>query len=139
MPIKRVLRAKVVVGAALALLFGSGIVVGLAWDRTASASTPEAPPTAEREASSSRSDGRIVDGVGLSAAQDASVDSLVAFHRGRMRDLDAEFRPRYRAVVADLREEIKEVLTDEQRSMYEVLLEEHDAKRRARRSRGSKK
>ena len=78
MAIKRVLRAKVVVGAALALLFGSGIVVGLAWDQTASAGTPETPRTEERETDRSRNDGRIVDEVGLSAAQDESVDSLVS-------------------------------------------------------------
>jgi hypothetical protein len=137
MAIKRVLRAKVVVGAALALLFGSGVVVGLAWDRTASASTPE-PPRAEEPDREDRNDGRIVDRVGLSAAQKTSVDSLVAYHRGRMRNLDAEFRPRYRTVISDLREEIKEVLTDDQRSMYQALLEEHDAKRHSRRSRNSK-
>ncbi|HIF07168.1 MAG TPA: hypothetical protein EYQ64_09525, partial [Gemmatimonadetes bacterium] len=36
------LKAKLVAGTALVLLFGSGVVVGLAWDQTASASTPEA-------------------------------------------------------------------------------------------------
>ena len=35
------LKAKLVAGTALVLLFGSGIVVGLAWDQTANASTPE--------------------------------------------------------------------------------------------------
>ena len=33
-------KAKLVAAAALVFLFGSGVVVGLAWDQTASASTP---------------------------------------------------------------------------------------------------
>jgi hypothetical protein len=138
MAIKKVLRAKVVVGAALTLLFGSGIVVGLAWDQTASASVPETPSTAEPEAEEEGNDGRIVDAVGLSVVQDDSVDSMVAYHRSRMRDLDAEFRPRYRAVIEDLREDVKGILTDEQRAEYNVLLDEHDAKRHSRRSGNSR-
>ncbi len=138
MPIRRMLRAKVVAGAALTLLFGSGVVVGLAWDETASASTPEATRTEEPETDRDRNNGRVIDRVGLSEVQNASVDSLVAYYRGPMRDLNAEFRPRYRAVIGDLREAIKEILTDEQRAMYEVLLEEHDAKHHSRRSRDSK-
>jgi len=136
MAIKKVVRAKVVVGAALTLLFGSGIVVGivvdLAWDQTASASVPEVASTEEPTAEPERK--RIVDGVGLSVSQDAAVDSLVTYHVSRMRDLDAEFRPRYRAVIEDLREDVKVILTDEQRAEYNVLLDEHDAKRHARRS-----
>ena len=139
MAVKRVFRARAVVGVALVLLFGSGIVVGLAWDQTASASTLERSRTEERRTDRDRKDGMIVDRVGLSSTQKASVDSLVAYHRGRMRDLDSEFRPRYRAVISDLRGEIKEILTDDQRSMYDALLEEHDAKRHSRRSRNSRR
>ncbi len=139
MAVKRVFRARAVVGVALVLLFGSGIVVGLAWDQTASASTPETSRAEERRTDRDRHDGMIVDRVGLSSTQKASVDSLVAYHRGRIRDLDSEFRPRYRAVISDLRGEIKEVLTDDQRSMYDALLEEHDAQRHSRRSRNSRR
>ena len=139
MAVKKVFRARVVVGAALVLLFGSGIVVGLAWDQTASASTAETSRTEERLTERDKKDGMIVDRVGLSSTQKTSVDSLVAYHRGRMRDLDSEFRPRYRAVINDLRGEIKEVLTDDQRAMYDALLEEHDAERHSRRSRDSRR
>ena len=78
----------------------------------------------------------IVDKVGLSTVQKADVDSLVAFHRQRMSDLDTEFQPRYRAVIADLRAEIKQVLTDDQRVRYDVLLAEYDATRTERRRGG---
>ena len=133
------LRAKIVAGSALVLLFGSGIVVGLAWDQTASANPTGEVRTGER---SERERGRrrlVVDNVGLSAVQKANVDSLVGFHRQRMSDLDTEFQPRYREVIADLREEIKQVLTDDQRMRYEVLLAERDARRAERRRNESKK
>ena len=132
-------KTRIVAGTALVLLFGSGIVVGLAWNQTASAGPPEEPG---REAGSRDGEGRrrlIVDNVDLNAVQKAAVDSLVGFHRQRMSDLDTEFQPRYRAVIRDLREEIKLVLTDPQRVRYEVLLAEHDAERAERRLRTSKK
>ena len=131
------LKAKMIAGTALVLLFGSGVVVGLAWDQTASANTPEV----REDERSERERGRrklIVDNVGLSVVQKTSVDSLVVFHRQRMSDLDEEFQPRYRAVIRDLREEIKGVLTNDQRVRYDVLLAEHDATRSERR-RNSKK
>ena len=133
------LKAKIVAGSALVLLFGSGIVVGLAWSETASVN-----PLAEvREDEGSRTEGGrrrlIVDKVGLSAVQKANVDSLVVFHRHRMSQLDKEFQPRYWAVISDLREEIKQVLTDDQRVQYDVLLAERDAMRAERRRGDSKK
>lgn len=132
------LRAKMVAGIALVLLFGSGIVVGLAWDQTASVS-PSGEVRADEQSGRERGRRRlIVDNVGLSTVQKVEVDSLVVFHRQRMSDLDKEFQPRYRAVIADLREEIKQVLTDDQRMTYEVLLAERDA-RRAERRRNSNK
>ena len=132
------LKAKMVAGTALVLLFGSGVVVGLAWDQTASASTPMEVRTDGR---AGREGGRrrmIVDNVGLSAVQKTTVDSLVVFHRQRMADLDTEFRPRYRTVIHDLLEDIKQVLTDEQRLQYSVLLAEHDDVRAERRRNSEK-
>jgi hypothetical protein len=137
MSVTSVFRVKIVAVAALVLFFGSGIVVGMAWDQTASVSTPEET----RDQTRSERRGRrplIVEGVGLTAFQKTSVDSLVSFHRKRMSDLNEEFRPRYSAVVADLLEEIKGVLTDDQREMYDTLLAENDARRRARRTRDSR-
>jgi hypothetical protein len=137
MSVTSVFKVKVVAVAALVLFFGSGIVVGMAWDQTASASTPQETSDETRSERSGRRP-LIVEGVGLTAFQKTSVDSLVSFHRKRMSDLNEEFRPRYRAVIADLREEIKGVLTDDQREMYDTLLEESDARRRARRTRDSR-
>jgi len=138
MSVTTAFKVKVVAVVALAMFFGSGIVVGMAWDQTASASTPE--ETRDQTSSEERRGRRplIVEGVGLTALQKASVDSLVSFHRKRMSALNEEFRPRSRAVIADLREEIKGVLTDDQREMYDTLLAENDARRRARRTRNSR-
>jgi hypothetical protein len=132
-------KARIVAGTALVLLFGSGIVVGFAWDQTANARTVEAVGEDDRPESDGPRRRLVVDNVGLSIAQKAAVDSLVVFHRQRMSDLEAEFRPRHRAVFADLRAEIKEVLTDDQRAQYEVLLAERDAERAERRRDDSKK
>ena len=133
------LKAKIVATTALILLFGSGVVVGLALDQTANASTPE---EVRRDSRSERERGRrrlIVENVGLSTVQKAAVDSLVSVYRQGMSDLDREFQPRYRTLIADLREEIKLVLTDDQRATYDVLLAEHDAERTARRRNNSRK
>ena len=132
-------KARMVAGTALVLLFGSGVVVGLAWDQTAGAAPPEEVRTEEGSRGREGRRRMIVDNVGLNAVQKAAVDSLVVFHRQRMSDLDTEFRPRYRAVIRDLREEIKQVLTDDQRVRYDVLLVEHDAARAERRRRSSEK
>ena len=80
----------------------------------------------------------IVDRVGLSVVQKATVDSLVSFHRQRMSDLNTDFRPRYRAVIGDLTMEIRQVLTDDQRARYDVLLAEY-GERAARRRNNSEK
>ncbi len=132
-------KARMVAGTALVLLFGSGIVVGLAWNQTASAGPLD---EVRREEDSRGREGRrrmVVDNVDLNAVQKAAVDSLVIFHRQRMSDLDTEFRPRYRAVIRDLREEIKQVLTDDQRLRYDALLAEHDAARAERRRSNSER
>ena len=132
-------KARIVAATALALLFGSGVVVGLAWDQTASAGPPEQVRTEEESRGREGRRRLIVDNVGLDAVQKAAVDSLVVFHRQRMSDLDTEFRPRYRAVIRDLREEITLVLTDDQRLRYDVLLAEHDEARAERRRSTSEK
>ncbi len=132
-------KAKMVAGTAFVLLFGSGVVVGLTWDKTASAGTPEEVRTGRGSEGREGRRRMIVDNVGLSAVQKAEVDSLVVFHRQRMSDLDTEFQPRYWALIADLREEIKQVLTDDHRARYDVLLAERDARRAERRRNDSER
>ena len=132
-------KAKMVAVTALVFLFGSGVAVGLAWDQTANASTLE---EVRRDVRSERDGARrpmIVDRVGLSNVQKATVDSLYSFHRQRMSDLNTDFRPRYRAVMNDFRLEIRQVLTDDQLVTYDALLAEYEDERAARRRKNSGK
>ena len=70
-------KAKMVGATALVLLFGSGVVVGLAWDQTATASTPE---EVRRDGRSGREERTrrpmIVDRVDLSVVQKATVAGI---------------------------------------------------------------
>jgi hypothetical protein len=69
----------------------------------------------------------IVDRVGLSDVQKATVDSLYFFYGQRLSDLNTDFRPRYRAVMNDFIVELRQVLTDKQRVTYDALVLEHEA------------
>ncbi len=132
-------KAKMVAATALVFLFGSGVAVGLAWDQTANASTLE---EVRRDVRPERDGARhpmIVDRVGLSDVQTATVDSLYSFHRQRMSDLNTDFQPRYRAVMNDFRLEIRQVLTDDQLVTYDALLTEYEDERAARRRKNSGK
>ncbi len=75
----------------------------------------------------------IVDRVGLSTVQKATVDSLYFFYGQRLSDLNTDFRPRFRAVMSDFRVELRQVLTDEQRVTYDALVLEHETEHAARR------
>ena len=121
-------KAKMVAATALIFLFGSGVVVGLAWDQTANASTPEEVRRSERSARGERTRRpMIVDRVGLSDVQKATVDSLYFFYGQRLSDLNTDFRPRYRTVMSDFIVELRQVLTDEQRVTYDALVLEREA------------
>ena len=128
------LKAKMVAATAFVLLFGSGVVVGLAWDQTATASTPEEVRGDERSGREERARRpMIVDRVGLNAVQKATVDSLYFHYGQRLSGLSRDFQPRYRAVFDDFRVEIRQVLTDEQRVTYDALLLERETEHGARR------
>lgn len=134
------LRARLVTVVVLALVFGSGITAGLAWDRTAEAAPTEEMVQAERRGGeqevrerSGRSDRDrrplLVEEVGLTSEQKAQVDEIVEKSRQRMRNLEKDTRPQYRAIIEETRTAIKEVLTNEQRAEYETLLSERDRER----------
>ncbi len=126
-------KAKLVAATALVFLFGSGVVVGLAWDQTASASTPTETRSEERSERERTRRPMTIDRVDLSPVQKATVDSLYFFYGQRLSDLNTDFRPRYRAVMSDFRVELRQVLTDEQRVTYDALVVEHEAGHTSRR------
>ena len=87
----------------------------------------------------------IVEQVGLTEAQKAQVDSIVAHYRREMRNLQEElqtelqaaYTTRSRGLIEETRVEIKSLLTPQQRTMYDSLLVEHDQRRGERRTRDS--
>lgn len=130
------LKARLVTAVVLALVFGSGVTAGLAWDRAPEATSTTAPAQAgERDVreSGDRSDRGprplLVEQVGLTAEQKTQVDEIVENSRQRMRSLEKDTRPQYRAIITETRTAIMEVLTAEQRAEYQTLLSEHDRER----------
>ena len=134
------LKARLVTAVVLALVFGSGVTAGLAWDRTPDAARTSEPGAVERQGGErdvrergDRSDRSrrplLVEQVGLTVEQKARVDEIVEDSRKRMRSLEKDTRPQYRAIIEETRTAIKEVLTSEQRAEYETLLAERDRER----------
>jgi hypothetical protein len=126
-------KAKLVAATALVFLFGSGVVVGLAWDQTASASTLTETRRGERSERERTRRPMTIDRVGLSIVQKATVDSLYFFYGQRLSDLNTDFRPRYSAVMSDFRVELRQVLTDDQRVTYDALVLEREGNHTSRR------
>jgi hypothetical protein len=138
-------KAKILAILTLALVFGSGMGLGLAWDRDLIAGPPDGDEKAQEDdgADQEGRSGRremIVEQVGLTVEQKAAVDETVVEQRQRMKviqeefkDIERQFNERYLGVIRDTREAIKDHLTEEQRSQYDVLLAEHDERRRERR------
>lgn len=137
-------RAKGLAVLTLGLVFGSGLGIGLAWDRELIAGMPEVGEAVpEARSDTERRRGRrmmIVEQVGLSSEQKAAIDESVVVQRQRIKVIQEEFKAierqfnqRYRGVLHDAREAIRDHLTDEQRSHYDGLLAEHDELRRQKR------
>ena len=120
-------KAKLVAATALVFLFGSGVAVGLAWDQTASASTPTETRRGERSERERTRHPMTIDRVGLSAVQEATVDSLYFFYGQRLSDLTTDFQPRFRAVMSDFRAELRQILTEDQGVTYDLLVLEQEA------------
>ena len=147
----------------LALVFVSGVVVGVALDRRAlaSAAATEATDqvadadTPNDENESGDDEERRVpmyERVGLTDEQSARIDSIVGHHRQAMRDLENEFEdeyqamrdlqreyrnaynPRYWAIVDATRSAIRSVLDADQAARYDSLLNAFDRRRRPERS-----
>ncbi len=151
-------RTRVVTALILLLVLGTGLVLGMALDRTLAAGTSEAAAEGERgrggdegeerEGEGDRNSRRrslIVEQVGLSDTQLNRVDSIVDHYRDRIRALEdsveGEIRmaywPRYQELLEVTRGEIKGVLDERQRAMYDSLLIEHDRRMEERRGRNS--
>ena len=133
--------------AVLAVVFASGTVVGLAWDRPldaaeagASARTEESAERGEAGAESEDPERRrrrpMYEQVEPSEAQLLRIDSIMEAYRADVRTFHRESRTRYdegmRALVVQTREAIKGVLDPDQAARYDSLTAARDARVRER-------
>jgi hypothetical protein len=150
MSLARGTRARLSTVAILALVLGTGVVLGMALGPRFLPDEEVVEQEARRRGGSQderpgqdsqRRRPLIVEQVGLSEGQKTRVDSIVRSQRARMRALQSEFdqayMPRYRGILEDTREAIRGVLTADQRTAYDSLLAEHDRRRQERRARDS--
>jgi hypothetical protein len=135
-------RIRLTTAAILVLVFGSGALVGMAWDaggqetlaETATATGgSQVDGQAESEEEPRRR--RMIDRIDLNEEQRASVDGIIDKHRKQLGELNDEFRdayyPRFYGVVENTRELIKNELTADQSAAYDSLLAAYDRERRS--------
>ena len=116
----------------LVVVFGSGLLVGAAFDGIGSS---EAAETTEPQASMNpQPEARrtpMYEQVGITDDQRVVIDSIVVANRTRVRANRAAYDSAYRALVVETRAAIKTVMGPEQRARYDSILAENDARRAA--------
>jgi len=137
----KLLRTRLTTVVVLIVVFGAGILLGMAADRSMAA-TPAAEAARPAASGDSGRRGPLWEQVGPSDAQKIVIDSIVAEYRTAMRSLHAEFNaaydPRYRALLDETRAAIKGVLTPEQAHAYDSLVAERDRQHAERDSGGDR-
>ncbi len=122
----------------LVVVFGSGILVGLALDRavTPASGAPSNLTTvvldaseegAEAEAEASR--GYVIDEVTLAPDQRTQVDSILESYRQQVAEAAEAHRLHYSALAAATREAFRGILTEAQQAQYDSLLDVRRAER----------
>lgn len=129
-------RTRLLTAILLAVVFGSGFTLGLAFDRTAVAT-----PVEDAEAVEAEEEDRppMYEQVGPTEDQSVRIDSIVVDFRTRMEALQEQFRmqydPRYDALVDSAREAIKDVFTAEQAAQYDSLIADYERRKAEREAR----
>lgn len=129
-------RSQVLVALLLTATFVAGVAGGVAADRLwlrpgpAAASAEEDEDRRDDERDSDREDDdedtvieRFSEELGLSAGQEARIDTILEHYRESMKELRRDVRPRYDALVDSARERIEGVLDSAQARKYRRLLE----------------
>ena len=130
-------RARLVTVAVLAIVFGSGIVVGFALDRrwtpaprSVEGERLESGATAAADDDNERPRRYLFDRVDPTPEQRMRIDSIVAAYQSDLRAFHRESRRFYdegtRALVVETREAIMGVLTPEQAARYDSLTTARD-------------
>jgi hypothetical protein len=131
-------RLRISATAILVLVFGSGILVGLALDRAVTPASgapsdlttvvldaPEDDP--EPEADATR--GYVIDEVTVDPDQRVLVDSILESYRRQVAEAAEAHRLEYSALAADTREAFRGILTEAQQAQYDSLLDVRRAER----------
>jgi hypothetical protein len=136
------LRTKLVTAAVLVLVFGTGVLLGMAADRAAGGAVAEAsgsgtPPEGGAALSGEGERRRrppIYEKMNPTPEQSVVIDSIMRAHREKMNQLHAEFRvardvyeTSFDALVLETREAIAAVFPPEKRDEYRRLLAQRDS------------
>jgi Spy/CpxP family protein refolding chaperone len=152
---RRRMRPGVVATLVMIAMFAFGALAGVALDRhlvhargggrdrgegprfVPGMSMPSNPRSsaAGRDSMRPRGGGEFAKALGLSAAQAAAVDSVMAQDFKAVSALREEMRPRIEAIIASTRQRIDSLLTPQQREKYHALIAEQQ-QRMQRRERG---
>ena len=138
-------RLRISATAILVVVFGSGILVGLALDRsvTPASGSPSDLTTvvldtseegAEPEADSSR--GYVIDEVTVNPDQRTLVDSILESYRQQVAEAAEAHRLQYSALAAATREAFRDILNEAQQAQYDSLLDVRRAERDQAQERG---
>ena len=137
---ERTARTRLQTALILSVVFGSGLILGFAADRSLGADQSDVGRIGEDVERERRVP--MYEQVGPDEEQRILIDSIVKDYRDAMKALHAEFRasynPRYEALVRETREAIKGVLTLEQRAAYDSLIAEREKNRAERGARESR-
>jgi hypothetical protein len=138
----RDLRARMATLGLIALVFGAGVLAGVAGDRVLGAEADElmagVPETVEQpdhlsdseEDEEDRSRGRwMIHRVPLEDGQRVQVDSVLAFYRDQVRELTDTYNEAYWSAVQSTRDELRGILRADQRAHYDSLLADRDKRR----------
>jgi len=136
-------RTKLLTAVVIALVFGSGVLVGYAADANHLVATPEVATAAEVDGSGGerpRSRGYVYEQMERTPKQDAEIDVIITSYRGLMNQLHRDFdeaqtayEANYDGLIVDVREAIAEVFEPDRRAEYRRLLAEFDRRREAER------
>ncbi len=135
------LRARLATIGLIVIVFGAGVLAGIAGDRVLGADTddliagvPSTPGEVERtdddRDDEDRSQGRwIIHRVPLEDDQRVQVDSVLAYYRDQVRGLTDAYNEAYWSAVQSTRDELRGILREDQRVHYDSLLAERDQRR----------
>jgi hypothetical protein len=131
-------RTKLITAVVLALVFGSGMLVGYAMDGSGGAEAAVAPTEGSKSTAAARPTHRVpvYEQLHPTPEQTERIDSILRDHRDQMVEIHDELRTaretyqtKYDAVIQDTREAIAGVFPPEEAVRYRKLLAEFDRAR----------